>query len=101
MQVWYIIPLVLITVLNAYLSTIAGISRIGFWVLLGLQLVPFWAFVAKNSRNVLLDAMVYDSIVAVTYGIGILVFSWTGMRYGVLGGVMLVITGIIMIGLGR
>lgn len=100
MQIWYILPLVLVTVLNAYLSTIAGASRGGFWLLFALMFVPFWPFVAKYSRNILLDAMVYDSIVAVTYGIGILVFSWGGMRYGVLVGTGLVILGIIMIGLG-
>ena len=62
-----------------------------------LQFVPFWAFVAKNSRNVLLDAMVYDSIVAITYGIGIMIFTWEG-RWGVLIGVSLVLMGILIIG---
>lgn len=97
MQTWYIIPLVIITIINAYLSAKASNSQIFFYILFATFFIPFWPFIAKYSKNIILDAMIYDSLVAVVYAVALLFFTDVELKPNLVIGTILTVIGIVLI----
>jgi hypothetical protein len=97
MQFWYIFPLLLITIINGYLSTKVNISRTFFYLLILCQIIPLWPFVARSSSNIILDAMIYDFLVVVIYASSLLYFTDMPLKPNLIIGVILSITGILLI----
>ena len=93
---WWIIPLTLIMTVNAYVSTKANDFKY-FLLLWSLALIPSWALIAKFSKNIFLDALVYDSLVAIVYAIALLYFSQTKVSPPLIIGTILCTLGIILV----
>jgi hypothetical protein len=53
------------------------VGGVWFWVLAASNIIPFWAFVSRYSKNLFLDALIYDFILLVCYTLGLLYFSET------------------------
>lgn len=94
---WWIPTLVLMMVYNAYLSSKASSSTLSFILLCIVGAMPLWAVVAKFSRNVMIDAMIYDSIVGIVYGIAIMYFSSQSLTWNVIIGSVLCMVGVIIL----
>jgi dolichyl-phosphate-mannose--protein O-mannosyl transferase len=94
---WWLIPLSILMVVNAFLSAKASSERYAFILLWVLSVVPIWPLVAKYSRNIVLDAMIYDSAIAVTYGVAIIYFSQTTLSPKIIIGTIMCISGVILI----
>ena len=97
MQYWYILPLLFLTIVNGHLSVKAGISAKYFYILIPFQMIPLWPFVARFSKNIIVDAMVYDTLVAIAYAVALIIFSDVVLKPTLVIGVVLTVLGIILI----
>ncbi len=46
-----------------------------FWIYFVSSLVTPWVLISKYSKDIILDAMIFDSILVVTYSVGLLYFT--------------------------
>lgn len=69
-----------------------------FWFLTVSSMIPCWAIVSRFSKNVVVDAIIYDVLLTVSYAIGILYFSNTFERLKVINlcGIILIIVGLLL-----
>lgn len=67
-----------------------------FWFLAISSMLPCWAIVSRYSKDVVLDAIIYDVLLMVSYAVGILYFSNTFERLKVVNlcGIIMIIVGI-------
>lgn len=93
---WWILPLIIVMTANAYLSTKASDFKY-FLLLWGMAFIPSWALIAKFSKNIFLDALIYDSVVAIVYAIALIYFSHTKLSPTLIIGTLLCTLGIILV----
>ena len=69
MQYLWIIALFITSVLAAYLSHKSNHSTEWKWsvYLWSLNLIPLWAIIARFSKNILFDGILYDILLTVIY----------------------------------
>jgi len=71
---------ILFNIIQAWLSTkVAGDGKFFFFVWIW-GCLPIWALVARYSKNLFIDAILYDSIIVVTYSLAILCFTHTQLK---------------------
>lgn len=80
----WIPALILLSILQTYASVRfnAGASPWG-WVLWLSALVPIWIVVSRHSTNLLWDALAYDSVVFLTYGVSAGLMTGAFQAYGI------------------
>ena len=93
---WWILPLIILMTVNAYLSTKASDFKY-FLILWGMAFIPTWSLIAKLSKNIFRDALIYDSLVAIVYAIALLYFSHTKISPTLIIGTCFCIIGIILV----
>ena len=45
------------------------------WIYFAASLLTPWVLISKYSKNLILDAMIFDSVLIVTYSLGLLYFT--------------------------
>lgn len=72
-------------VLSAYI-TIKNNSLGGkwFWVMVLVNAMPLWAIVSRFSKDVVLDAFIFDLVLILGYSFGLLYFTQTLSKLGVI-----------------
>jgi hypothetical protein len=92
------IPLAIIfNIVQAWLSTKVATGKLFFYLIWIWGSLPMWAFVAKYSRNLFIDAIIYDSIIVVAYSLSILYLTSTALKPVNVIGLFLLILSIILI----
>jgi multidrug transporter EmrE-like cation transporter len=74
----------------------AGNNAAAVWMWI-IGALPIWITISRFSRNILFDAMLYDSLLTLTYAVGIAYFGdkiLTPMNYV---GMCLVFAGVLMV----
>jgi hypothetical protein len=74
---WVAYMLVHMTVATYFSWRLNSSGGSGPWFMLSMTMgfIPVWTVVARYSRNIVADAVLYDSLVAVVYFVALLVFS--------------------------
>ena len=78
-------------------------SKLWYSIFILIQCIPGWALVSKISKNISMDAMIYDIILFLACNISILYFSGDAFKFSMFQkiGALLVITGFIMLQIKR
>ena len=97
---WWIPSVIVLYFLMGYFSVRSNVDG-GKWMifLAMIQLIPFWVVVSRVSKNLLFDALLYDSLLAISCIVAIGIFSNTFMNfnwYNIIG-IILVIVGLIFV----
>jgi hypothetical protein len=73
----YIPILFIIIVISSWLSVKLNSTNKSTWliILYGLSLIQVWPFVAKFSKDIIFDALLYDILVVLIYTFSIIYFS--------------------------
>jgi hypothetical protein len=90
LQYWFVIPLILIYTLVSWLTKRTQEENGGwyFYALYGTGLLSLWPWVAKYSKDVLKDGLIYDVLMTLTYivamaamgaGDGYTIKQWVGV----------------------
>jgi hypothetical protein len=63
--------------LSAFFSYKQNITqdKIWFFAIWGVGLIPLWALVAKYSKNLVVDAVIFDTTVAVVFFVALVYFT--------------------------
>ena len=64
---WWVPAVIVLYSLNAYACQRSGSSRAWFWILYSLSIVPLWALVASNSKDLARDGLAYDTLMTATF----------------------------------
>jgi hypothetical protein len=92
------IPLAIIfNVVQAWLSTKVAADKLFFYLIWIWGSLPMWAFVAKYSKNLFIDAIIYDSIIVVAYSLTILYLTNMTLKPVNVVGLFLLILAIVLI----
>lgn len=69
MQYWWVIVTIASSMLAGYLSYKANVSKQTSWAiyLWALNILPIWAIVARYSKRILFDGILYDTLLVITY----------------------------------
>lgn len=73
-----------------------GSNTAGMWLWI-IGALPIWVIISRYSKNILVDAMLYDTLLVITYTIGIAYFGdkvLTPMNYA---GIALMFAGLLMV----
>jgi len=66
-------------------------------IMIALNLIPLWAFVAPDSKNLAFDMLLYDTLMTVVLTVTLLLLSKTQkLKSGSYAGIFLVIAGLIL-----
>ncbi len=98
MSVWIWLPVVVLNyILCAWLTHKNSSSKevMWFWISYATTLLPLWTIIARHSKNVLYDGMVYDVTMTVTYTFAIIYFtnSFSKLSYTNYFGILLILVG--------
>lgn len=92
------IPLaIFFNVFQAWLSTKVAGDKMFFYFLWLWGALPMWAFVSKYSKNLFFDALLYDSILVVSFSMSLLVFTGTILKPINIVGLFLLLLALILI----
>lgn len=101
---WWIIPLIILNIFAAYFTFKVNVEKTIPWqiALYCLNLSPLWIVVAKHSKNVVLDGIMYDIILTISYTISILLFTYGQVQFNMLQylGILLLIIGFVIFKIG-
>ena len=78
MSLWVWVPFMVgIQILSGYLSVKLNQTQNNTWFFLswGLVLIPIWQLVAKYSKNLIFDGLIFDVIIIIVYTLSTLYFS--------------------------
>jgi hypothetical protein len=68
-MLWYWIPLFIMSCLTAWMSFLS--NQIGggkwFWMVWAIGLIPWWALLSKISNRLLVDSLIYDVVLTISY----------------------------------
>jgi len=94
--VW--IPLeIVFNVVQAWLSSKIQTGRFFFYLVWIFGSLPLWAIVAKYSKNIYVDALIYDSILVVSYSLSLLYFTQTELKPVNIVGLLLIFIAMVLI----
>lgn len=94
--VW--IPLeIVFNVVQAWLSSKIQTGRFFFYLVWFFGSLPLWAIVAKYSKNIYVDALIYDSILVVSYSLSLLYFTETQLKPINIVGLLLIFIAMVLI----
>ena len=94
--VW--IPLeIVFNVFQAWLSSKIQTGRFFFYLVWFFGSLPLWAIVAKYSKNMYVDALIYDSILVVSYSLSLLYFTETQLKPINIVGLLLIFIAMVLI----
>ena len=84
MSYWIWVPLVVLEyALVAYATYRTNVSGgAWFYLMWAAGALPVWAFIAKHSKNVVFDGMLFDVLMTVTYTVAILAFTGSFSKLG-------------------
>lgn len=54
-----------------------------FWVMVMVNAMPLWALVSRYSKDIVLDAFIFDLVLVLGYSFGLLYFTHTLGKLGV------------------
>jgi hypothetical protein len=78
-------PLVaLLYVLQAFLTVKTNLYGGKWtWIMLFFSVLPPWVLISRHSKNLVLDAMIFDAILVIAYSFGLLHFtnSWAKFEW--------------------
>jgi hypothetical protein len=101
---WLLIPLTFINGMAlGYFSMVSSVSKdwTSFIFLVLINVIPLWAFIAKYSKNLIFDELLYNIIVVVSELIAVLALgggvkfsplNWLGFLLALIGFVLLKLT---------
>ncbi len=71
------VPLIiLVYIIQAWLTVQNNILKGNWWIYLYIfSMISPWVLVSRMSKNIIFDAFLYDSVLIVSYSIGILYFT--------------------------
>lgn len=81
----YWIPIVTLEyVLCAWLTykNSNGGAPVWFWLSWGAGMIPLWTLIARQSRNVVLDGLIFDVTMTLVYTTSILYFTKSFSKFG-------------------
>jgi len=94
----WVIPVVLAYIVAAYTTNKLNLTKDNIWFYLNWfgNFLPIWAFIARGSKNLVFDGLLFDVVMVVTYTITILILtkSFETMRLVNYLGIVLVIVGL-------
>jgi hypothetical protein len=75
--IFWVIVLVILMTGSAYCSCQQNITGLKTWFFAtwALGLIPMWAIVSRYSKNIVADAVLYDTTVALVYYLALLAFT--------------------------
>lgn len=76
----WVIPEIIIAVVCSWLSTKVKTSNVAFIVMYVIGLFPLWSLVAKYSKSLFFDAILYDTILVVSYTLAMAYFTHTELK---------------------
>jgi len=92
------IPLAIIfNVVQAFLSTKVASDKMFFFLIWAWGTLPVWALVAKYSKNLFFDAVLYDSIIIISYSLSLLHFTKTELKPMNVVGLFLLFVSVVLI----
>jgi presenilin-like A22 family membrane protease len=100
---YWIIPVIFFYIFSAYSSIrINQGSNSWFFINWLVGLIPFWGLVAKYSKNVVFDGIVYDIVMTVTYLVAICIMTRTFENFSLIKilGIVVVLGGLLMLKVG-
>jgi len=73
----WVILVMLIYIGSAYTTNKLNTTKDNIWFYLNwsLNFLPIWAFIAKGSKTIVFDGMLFDVVMVVTYTISILLIT--------------------------
>ena len=78
------------------ISNNAGDNRAALYMWL-LGLLPLWAVVSRYTKNILFDAMLYDTITTMVFSVGIIYFGHKTLSTTNMLGVAIVLFGLVLV----
>lgn len=94
--IWIPIEIIVYTI-SAYLSTKINASKTFLLLTWMINVLPLWVVVAKYSKNLFFDAILYDGILIVTYTIALAYFTQITLKPINMIGLLLLFIAVIMI----
>jgi len=90
---------IILYILIGWLSVRVNVSDNRMWYvsLVVIQMIPFWTVVARFSKNITIDSMLYDVLIFLTSLLSIGIFSGQLVQFGILQyiGLIMVILGFV------
>ena len=84
--------------MSAWLSTKVGNGgKLFFFGLWAWGMLPLWTVIAKYSKNIFYDALLYDGILLVSYTLAMLYFTQTELKPINVFGLLLLFVAVILI----
>ena len=78
------------------ISNNSGDNRSAIYIAM-LGMFPLWAIVSRYTKNILFDAMLYDTITAIVFAVGIVYFGHKSLSTTNMIGVAVVVIGLLMV----
>ena len=73
---WVVVLTVMMTA-SSYFSWRQNVThdKVWFFATWAMGLIPMWALVSRYSRNIVADAVLYDTVITIVYYIALLCFT--------------------------
>lgn len=52
------------------------------WIMVAVCMLPPWVLISRYSKNLVLDAMIFDAILVIAYSFGLLHFTNSWSKFG-------------------
>jgi hypothetical protein len=93
----WIPTIIILYALQAFLTV--KVNQVGgkwTWIMTAVCMLPPWVLISRYSKNLILDAMIFDAILVIAYSIGLLHFtnSWAKFEWNNWLGFALMILGV-------
>lgn len=83
---WYLSWVPLVTILYLYQSFLSVKNNLQggkwFWIYFAVSLITPWILVSRFSKDIVFDAFIFDTILVLSYSIGLLYFTNSLSKFG-------------------